>query len=223
MQSHWVVVKAAHRVKLSKLNQTGSTWTRFFKRRKRFSFSLLSVVFLHTANRPGENELIQFLNYHRRARDVCTQASVYKSVHKITVFIPEIIYGARNGLLMALFIRGGGGTPHNDLYGEAPRERGTFFRLQVYNRVEISPAIFYCALITAFTFVCLHKYASTEDRLLIALSRLELLGMYSAEDRWPILRILLYLAHALNTTECDLCQEKPSRIYNWAVPQAAQK
>ena len=102
------MVKAAHRVKLSKLNQTGSTWTRVFKRRKLFSFSLLSVVFLHTANRPDENELIQFLNYHRRARDVCTQASVCKSVHKITVFIPEIIYGARNGLLMALFIRGGG-------------------------------------------------------------------------------------------------------------------
>ena len=62
------------------------------------------------------------------------------SVHKITVFFPEIIYGARNGLLMALFIwgGGGGGTPHNDLYGEAPRERGTFFRLQVYKRVEIS-------------------------------------------------------------------------------------
>ena len=128
---------------MSKLNQTGSTWTRIFKRRKRFSFSLLSVVFLHTANRPDENELIQFLNYHRRARDVCTQASVCKSVHKITVFIPEIIYGARNGLLMALFIRGGGGTPHNDLYGEAPRERGTFIMLQVYKRVEISLAEVY--------------------------------------------------------------------------------
>ena len=48
-----------------------------------------------------------FLNYHRR--DVCTQ---------------EVIYGARNGLLIALFIPGG--TPHNDLYGEATRERGTF-------------------------------------------------------------------------------------------------
>ena len=33
---------------------------------------------------------------------------------------------------------GGGGTPYDGLYGEAPRERGTFFRLQVYIRVEIS-------------------------------------------------------------------------------------
>ena len=33
---------------------------------------------------------------------------------------------------------GGGGTPYNGLYGEAPRERGTFFRLQVYKRVGIS-------------------------------------------------------------------------------------
>ena len=29
---------------------------------------------------------------------------------------------------------GGGGTPYNGLYGEAPPERGTLFRLQVYKR-----------------------------------------------------------------------------------------
>ena len=34
--------------------------------------------------------------------------------------------------------RGGGGTPYNGLYREAPPERGTFFRLQVYKRVGIS-------------------------------------------------------------------------------------
>ena len=45
-------------------------------------------------------------------------------------------YGASNGLLMALFIPWG--TPRNDLYGEAARERSTFFRLRVYKRVEIS-------------------------------------------------------------------------------------
>ena len=33
---------------------------------------------------------------------------------------------------------GGGGTLYNGLYGEAPPERGTFFRLQVYKRVGIS-------------------------------------------------------------------------------------
>ena len=32
--------------------------------------------------------------------------------------------------------KGGGGTFYNDLYGEAPPERGTFFRLQVYERVR---------------------------------------------------------------------------------------
>ena len=31
-----------------------------------------------------------------------------------------------------------GVTPYNGLYGEAPPERGTFFRLQVYKRVRIS-------------------------------------------------------------------------------------
>ena len=33
---------------------------------------------------------------------------------------------------------GGGGTPYDGLYGEAPPERGTFFSLQVYKRVGIS-------------------------------------------------------------------------------------
>ena len=31
------------------------------------------------------------------------------------------------------------GTPYDGLYGEAPPERGTFFRLQVYERVGVSP------------------------------------------------------------------------------------
>ena len=30
-----------------------------------------------------------------------------------------------------------GGIPYNGLYGEAPPEKGTFFRLQVYERVGI--------------------------------------------------------------------------------------
>ena len=38
---------------------------------------------------------------------------------------------------------GGGGTPYNGLYGEAPPERGTFLRLQVYKRVGISKAEVY--------------------------------------------------------------------------------
>ena len=32
---------------------------------------------------------------------------------------------------------GARGTTHNDLHGEAPPERGTFSRLQVYKRVGI--------------------------------------------------------------------------------------
>ena len=33
-----------------------------------------------------------------------------------------------------------GGTPYNGLYGEAPPERGTFFRLELYKRAGISRA-----------------------------------------------------------------------------------
>ena len=35
-------------------------------------------------------------------------------------------------------VRFGEGTPYNGPYGEAPPESGTFFRLQVYERVGIS-------------------------------------------------------------------------------------
>ena len=106
---------------------------RVFKRRKQFFFSLSPVVFLYTASQPDENELIQFFELSLKGRLYTGQ-----HVHKIRVFIPEVIYGTRNGLLMALFIPG---VPH--LYGEAPRERGTFFRLQVYKRIEISLAEVY--------------------------------------------------------------------------------
>ena len=41
------------------------------------------------------------------------------------------------------FGSGGGDTPYNGLYGEAPPERGSFFRLQVYERVGISPVEVY--------------------------------------------------------------------------------
>ena len=37
-----------------------------------------------------------------------------------------------------LYVLGEGGTPYNGLYREAPPERGTFFRLQVYKMVGIS-------------------------------------------------------------------------------------
>ena len=40
--------------------------------------------------------------------------------------------------LVTFTLPGGGGIPYNGLYGEAPPERGTFFRLQVYKRVGIS-------------------------------------------------------------------------------------
>ena len=39
--------------------------------------------------------------------------------------------------MRSMVIYNPGGTPENSLYGEAPPKRGTFFRLQVYKRVEI--------------------------------------------------------------------------------------
>jgi len=42
-----------------------------------------------------------------------------------------------------LLVNWEGGTPYNGIYGEALPERGTFFRLQVYERVGISRAEVY--------------------------------------------------------------------------------
>ena len=104
---------------------------RVFKRKKTcFFFSLLSVVFLYTANRPDENELIQSFELSQKGRLYTGQR-----VHKIKVFIPEVIYGTRNGLLMALFIPVG--TPHGPIWGGFARKG---YLSQASGRVEISLA-----------------------------------------------------------------------------------
>ena len=51
--------------------------------------------------------------------------------------------GERRESSMRTTARGGGGTSYNGLYGEAPPERGTFFTLQVYERVGISRVVVY--------------------------------------------------------------------------------
>ena len=62
----------------------------------------------------------------------------------MSVFIPEVTYDAFCS----------GGTPHNGLNGEAPRERGTFFSRQVWKRVDISLAEVYERAGKCFISVC---------------------------------------------------------------------
>ena len=47
-----------------------------------------------------------------------------------------------------------GGTPYNGLYGEAPLKRGTFFRLQMYERVRILPIDVYIGVGKSVISVC---------------------------------------------------------------------
>ena len=49
---------------------------------------------------------------------------------------------------------GVGGTPYDGLYGEAPPERGIFLRLQVYERVGISPVEVYKRVGKSVICVC---------------------------------------------------------------------
>ena len=63
----------------------------------------------------------------------------------ITVFMRDIIHKtmARSSLylLPSPPLRGGGGVIfYNGLHREAPLERGTFFRMEVYKNVDISRA-----------------------------------------------------------------------------------
>ena len=66
---------------------------------------------------------------------------------KCRSFFPTKTMNCNGGLVSACLYKeretgrlkylGGGDTPHNGLYGEAPPEKGTFFRLQEYKRVEV--------------------------------------------------------------------------------------
>ena len=49
---------------------------------------------------------------------------------------------------------GRGGTPYDGLYGQAPPERGIFFRLQVYERGGISLGAVYKRLGKSVIWVC---------------------------------------------------------------------
>ena len=72
-------------------------------------------------------------------------------MHKIKVFVPEIIYGASNGLLSGALIPGD--TPYNDPYREVPPERG-ILRGPVHKRVEILLAEVYERLRKCVISVC---------------------------------------------------------------------
>ena len=61
-----------------------------------------------------------------------------RSFLKPHIFFP---YSCRR--VLSLAPGGGGGTLYDGLYGEAPPDRGIFFRLEVYERVEISLAEVY--------------------------------------------------------------------------------
>ena len=75
---------------------------RVFKRTKRFDFFVVcyqQYFYTLRTDRIMKMNSFNFLNYHRRDVRYTGQR-----VHKIKLFIPVVISGARNGLLMALFI-----------------------------------------------------------------------------------------------------------------------
>ena len=47
-----------------------------------------------------------------------------------------------------------GGTPYDGLYGEAPLERGIYFRLQVYERVGILLVEVYERVVKSVIWIC---------------------------------------------------------------------
>ena len=61
----------------------------------------------------------------------------YSEMHELRTKKRKCYY-TRNLSLILTTRRGGGGGTYKGLYGETPPERGTFFTLQVYERVGIS-------------------------------------------------------------------------------------
>ena len=62
-------------------------------------------------------------------------------IRDIKLRLLERCKSTESGLFASLGIRPGAGGPlYDSIYVEAPHERGIFFRLQVYERVEISLA-----------------------------------------------------------------------------------
>ena len=59
--------------------------------------------------------------------------------------------------------RGGGGTPYDSLYGEAPPERGLFFRLQVYEGVGNSLVEVYKRVGKSVIWVCKRAQGLTDE------------------------------------------------------------
>ena len=54
------------------------------------------------------------------------------------VYVPSCKINRSHYKVKGWFITTGGEPPYNGLYGGAPPERGTFFKLEVYKRVGIS-------------------------------------------------------------------------------------
>ena len=63
---------------------------------------------------------------------------------------------------------GGGGSPYNGLYGEAPPERGTFFSLQVYEKVGLLLVEVYKRVGESVIWVC-HRAQRAEQMNFVAL------------------------------------------------------
>ena len=65
---------------------------------------------------------------------------------------------------------GGAVTPHNGLLGETPPKRGTFLRLQVYERVSISLVEVYERVVKSVISICNDLKGLQKDFMAIKMS-----------------------------------------------------
>ena len=69
---------------------------------------------------------------------ICSKTHLDSAIHEQTIICRKSCAGHVVSSWPPPPRGGGGATPYNGLYGEAPAERGTFFTLQVYERVGSS-------------------------------------------------------------------------------------
>ena len=83
----------------------------------------LKITKIVTAHRKANSHL----NYSQSSEEIQSSQEEVEQIHPWNRIHDKV-----------LSPKGGGGTPYNELYGEAPPERGAFFSLEVYKRVGIS-------------------------------------------------------------------------------------
>ena len=108
---------------------------------------------------------------------------LYSTLYRSNQNIPGQSKYGRPEVLCLVLRPGGGDTPYDSLYGEAPPVRGTFFRLQLYKRVGILLVEVYERVGKSVIWVCKRNLHNSCYRVSL-LRKTRSFREYSARSQW---------------------------------------